>query len=265
MGATMSYFFRLLIVAAALALSLGSKAADTDVGIVLLHGKWDRPPTHILALARTLESSGFRVATPTMPWSLSRGYDADYPAALEEIDAAVKSLREQGAKHIVVGGQSFGANAVIAYAGSGREVDGIMAIGPGHTPDRSIFRKQVAGSVELAQKMIAEGKGAESATFDDLNQGKTRSFRMSAKTYLSYFDPAGLASMPKSAAAIRKPAPFLLIIGTQDPLFAAGEDYIFNKVPKHPNNQYVVVQSNHLNTPAVAVPEIVKWLKALGY
>src|SRR4029077_5466572 len=102
--------------------------------IVLLHGKnWGRS-VDIAFLARALEAKGFKVATPTMPWAGSRMYDADYPAALVEIDVAVKSLQEKGAKRIIVGGSSMGANAAIAYAASGRQVDGVLALAPGHNP-----------------------------------------------------------------------------------------------------------------------------------
>ncbi len=109
------------------------------------------------------------------------------------------------------------------------------------------------------------GKGEERTSFDDLNQGKTRNIRTTAKIYLSFFDPDGLGAMPKSAAAIPRPAPFLLVIPTQDPLFAAGEEYVFNKVPKHPKNKYLVVQSNHRNTPTDAAPQVVEWIMSLGY
>ncbi len=109
-------FFK-FVCAILLALSYSARAAESDVGIVLLHGKWDRPPTNITVLGRALQSKGFQVAMPTMPWSGDREYDADYPAALAEIEAAAKSLRDKGAKRIIVGGLSFGANASVAYAG----------------------------------------------------------------------------------------------------------------------------------------------------
>lgn len=259
---------RLLLILASLivlGLSARGQAAETDVGIVLLHGKWERPPTHITVLARTLESKGFKVATPTMPWSSLRDYDTDYPGALAEIEAAAKSLREKGAKRIIVGGHSFGANAAIAYAGSRREVDGVMALAPGHVPDLSGFQSRVSGSVKKANEMIAEGKGDSKASFDDFNQGQTKSIRTTAKAYFSFFDPEGMAAMPKSAAAIPHPVPFLWVIGTQDRLLGQGEDYVFSKAPKHPGSKYLIVQSDHLNTPTVAATQIVEWLMSLGY
>lgn len=240
-------------------------AAEADVGIILMHGKWDRPPTHVAMLARTLESKGFKVSTPVMSWSNNREYDADYEQTLSEIDAAAQSQREKGAKRILVGGHSFGANAAIAYAGSGRAVDGVMALAPGHVPDLTNFRNRLSSSVEKARQLIGEGKGDSRTSFEDLNQGKTRSVRTTPNIYLSFFDPEGLASMPKSAAAIPRPVPFLWVIGTQDRLYARGEHYVFNKAPQHPNSKYRVVAAHHADTPSVAAELIVEWLTSLSY
>jgi dienelactone hydrolase len=153
-----------------------ASAAQGDLGIVLLHGKWDRAPTNVLALSRQLEDAGYKVAAPLMPWSDARGYDATYTQALEEIEAAAKSLRSKGATKIVIAGLSFGANGAIAYAASGRQVDGIAALSPGHTPERGTFRKTLEPSVAKARGMVDSGRGTDKAWFDDLNQGQRKSY-----------------------------------------------------------------------------------------
>ncbi len=92
-------------------------AADKDVGIVLLHGKWDRQPTNVLALARQLETQGFQVVTPTMPWSGNREYDVSYSQALNEVSSAAKELRDKGVKHVVIGDRpSVGCIGVARHA-----------------------------------------------------------------------------------------------------------------------------------------------------
>jgi dienelactone hydrolase len=258
----MGAYIRVLIAVVALALSVDARSAEPDVGIVLMHGKWGAPLFPPLqALATALRAKGFMVVTPVMPWGRQRMYDADYSAALSEIEASVKILREKGAKRIIVAGQSFGANASIAYAASGREVDGVMAIAPGHVPDLVSF----GASVARARQMIAEGKADETAPFDDNNQGQDRTINTTAKIYLSFFDPNGLGAMPKSAAAIPKPVPFLWVVGRQDRAMGYGENYVFNKAPKHASNKYLVVSADHGNTPEVAAPQIVEWIMSLGY
>jgi acetyl esterase/lipase len=240
-------------------------ATERDIGIVLMHGKWDRPPTGAVFLARELEAEGFRVATPTMPWSFHREYDVDYPAALAEIDAAVQSLRAAGATRILVGGMSFGANAALAYAGSGRPVDGVIALAPGHTVDRRVMRSRLAESVAKARGLVDRGEGDDRAVFDDLNQQQPRQVRTTAKRYLSYFDPEGLASMPRSAAAIPVPVPMFMAVGTGDPLHSAGTGYLFDVAPRHEKSAWQVVDSDHNGTGKAALPALVAWIRSLGW
>ena len=246
-----------------LAFSLSCFAGNEDVGVILMHGKWAKSTSGLAPLARELESRGFKVATPLMPWSDGREYDVDYPTALTEIDAAVKALKSKGAKRIVVGGQSLGANGAIAYAGSGRELDGVILMAPGHVPDLGGFKQTVAGSVSKAKQLIADGKADEKASFDDSNQGRNKIIFTTPKNYLSYFDPDGLGAMPKSARAISKPIPLLIVMGSQDNLSRLGEAYIFNQAPKHPKSVYVTINSDHFSTQTQAIPEVVKWLESL--
>lgn len=250
------------VVALVLALSPDAKSDESEVGIVLMHGKWAGPPAPpIQVLATALRAKGFKVITPVMPWGQKRMYDADYPTTLSEIEASVEILRKKGAKRIIVAGHSFGANASIAYAASGREVDGVIAIAPGHCPDLDNF----GASVAKARQMIAKGKAEETASFDDNPQGQHRTISTTAKIYLSFFDPDGLGVMPKSAAAIPKPVPFLWVVGTHERIYRYGENYVFNKVPKHPRNMYLVVNADHNGTPVVAASQIVEWIMSLKY
>lgn len=260
----MNSLHRFLIALVVLFLTLppDAKCEESDVGIVLMHGKWTGPPfPPIQGLAKALKAKGFNVITPVMPWGQKRIYDVDYPTALSEIETSVEVLRKKGAKRIIVAGQSFGANASIAYAASGREIDGVMAIAPGHAPDLQNF----SASVTKARKMIADGKAEEIASFVDNNQGKDKTINTTAKIYLSYFDPKGMGVMPKSAAAIPKPVPFLWVVGKDDLMYSKGKDYVFNKVPKHPRNKYLVVNADHSTTPVVAASQIIEWIMSLNY
>jgi dienelactone hydrolase len=85
-------------------------AAPSEVGVVLMHGKWGSPQS-MSALARELESKGYLVSNAEMAWSGRRLYDVDYPTALKEIEQEVQQLRAKGAKRVVVAGQSMGSNA----------------------------------------------------------------------------------------------------------------------------------------------------------
>lgn len=259
----MKYMARLLA-ALVLAISGIAYAAEADTGVVLLHGKWDKPPTNVLFLARQLESAGFRVSTPTMPWSDVRQYDANYATALAEIEAAASSLRQQGAKRIVVAGQSFGANAALAYAASGRKVDGIATLSPGHTPERGNFRKALEPSVAKARSMIEQGQGKDSSLFEDRNQGQSRSIRTTAEIYLSYFDPDGIGNMQKTATLVPESVPVFMAVGTADSMAGTAEESIFRRAPRNERSQYASVASDHLGLVKVIDAQLIEWLKLIA-
>jgi dienelactone hydrolase len=259
-------FLRLVLLAALPTIvpspAFAQSATLNGFGVVLMHGKGGMPGSLVGSTAAALQAAGAKVVMPEMPWSRSRMYDVTYEQAMVEIDRAVAQLKAQGATKIVVAGQSFGANAAIGYAARRDELAAVVALAPGHVPERPMFAQRVAPSVARAKQLIGEGKGDLPGTFADQNQGKTFDVRASAKVYVSYFDPNGPAPMPRNAAAM-KPVPFLWIIGRSDSLISAGADYAFNRAPKHPKSRYVEVNATHENTPDVAKAEVIAWLNAL--
>ncbi|MEI8033469.1 MAG: hypothetical protein WCH05_09005 [Chlorobiaceae bacterium] len=116
----------------------------------------------------------------------------------------VRELRQRGATVIVIAGHSTGANAAIACAAYGSEkVDGIIAIAPGHTPDRVESRQAIKADLDGAREMIRAGKGGDHALFLDRNQGREEISDMTASISFSCSDPVGVASMPLSASKVR--------------------------------------------------------------
>ena len=59
-------------------------AAPSEIGVVLMHGKWGSPKS-MVPLVHELESRQYLVSNAEMAWSGRRLYDIDYPAALKEI------------------------------------------------------------------------------------------------------------------------------------------------------------------------------------
>lgn len=241
------------------------QAAEQNVGIVLLHGKWDRPPTGIQPIARQLEAAGFRVETPTMPWAATRQYDVTYALALEEIEAAANALRKAGAKVIVVGGQSFGANGALAFASSGKPVDAIFVLSPGHAPDSAAFRKGLEASIAKAHDMIKSGRGAETADFEDRNQAQIGKVRTSADSYYSYLDPNGLGAMSKTAPGMPRPLPVFMAVGSADPVSKIAKELIFDLTPRHEKSTYIVVTSDHTGVASAVAPALIDWLRSIAH
>lgn len=236
-------------------------AAPADTGIVLMHGKWGSV-NNMVPLARELESRRYLVNNVEMAWSGRRLYDVDYPAALKEIETQVRHLRSNGAKRVVVCGQSMGSNAAVAYASSGFDLDGLVILSPGHFPERGMG-KRVRPSLERARSMVAANRGADFASFDDFNQGKQMTIKVAASTYLSYFEPDGLGAITKNLTKISKPMPVLLVIGTADPFYPESKG-MFDSAPPHPLNRYVALDTDHFNVPKSAAAQLLKWLDLLA-
>ena len=237
-------------------------AAGDDVGVVLLHGKGGSPAGYIRELAAALQGRGYLVSTPEMPWAKDRIYDASFEEAMAEIDRQVDALRQKGAKLVVVGGQSLGANAALGYAAARGRLGGIIALAPAHNPEIQTFARRMGPDVRRARALVAAGKGKEKQAFSDLNQGQVLEVTATAEVYLSWFDPDGPAVMPKSAASIKTPTPLLFIVGSAD-RSAPAKDYIFDKAPAHAKSKFVTVSADHFTLPTAAIEEVLTWLVAL--
>jgi len=237
-------------------------ATGNDLGIVLLHGKGGSPSGYVRELASALRSKGDLVSTPTMPWAQDRIYDASFDEAMREIDREIDSLRQKGAKFIVVVGHSLGANAALGYAASRNTASGIIALAPAHTPELPAFIKRVGHDVRRARDLVATGKGKEKHRFSDVNQGRPLEVAATAEVYLSWFDPDGPAVMPRSAASFKAPTPLLLVVGSGERT-AMGKDYIFDKAPPHPKSRFATVPADHFAVPSAAIEEVVTWLGSL--
>jgi pimeloyl-ACP methyl ester carboxylesterase len=82
-----------------------------------------------------------------------------------------------------------------------------------------------------------------------------------AAGWLSYYDPNGAANMARNAARISQP--FLYVIGTADPLYAAGRGYVFSRAKANPKSRYLEIDAGHFDTPDRARADVVAWLKTL--
>lgn len=239
--------------------------AGEKIGVVLMHGKWGTslPNSPVGKLSEFLSDNGFLVSSPDMPWSRDRGLDKSYEDSMKEIDDVVNELRSKGAKRIVVGGHSIGANVALGYGASRGGLAGILAIAPGHVPEVKGFQKRMDNDWQRAQTMVNSGKGQETVEFKDFNQGKQSEKDIQASIYLSWYAPEGSAVMPNSVANLKEGTPLLWIIGKKDRMYERGEEYAFSAAPSHLKNSYIVVKGGHKVTPKKGRAEILDWLKDL--
>lgn len=107
---------------------------------------------------------------------------------LFDIDAALAFMSKTGIQEVVLQGHSSGANKIVFHHSQRNDsiVKGLVLISPcddvGLQHDATM--EKAADLLELAQKMVAEGKG--SVLMPD---GSFFTFPMSASTYVDYFRP----------------------------------------------------------------------------
>jgi dienelactone hydrolase len=270
---------RFLALTGALALlgaALTAARADEKIGVVLMHGKQGVPlgQTGIVSnkrpiggrLVADLRSAGYLVETPEMCWSGRRAFDRTFDQCLHEIDNAVEGLRLHGATIVVVGGLSQGGNAALAYGATHTDIAGVIAYAPADDPAAKARRPEVAAAIVKAQRLVAQDRGDEKTTFDDVNTGPNGSFAMTITTtpkiYLSFYGPDSTASIPTNTAKLK--APVLWIAGDSDPTQRAGKAFAFNGAPADSMNRYVTVPANHIQTPDAGRGATLAWLAELA-
>ena len=258
----MSLSIRVLVLIAALFPAVAA-AQTPAVGVVLMHGKWGTPDKGIAPVELELKGAGFAVVSREMPWSDRRAYDAGWDEAMLQIEGEVAGLRAAGARKIVIGGHSMGANVALGYAARHADVDGVLVLAPGHTPERFAGNRQMAESLARARALVAAGQNGSYANFTDTNQGRTREVSAHPSVYLSYFDPDGAAVMPRNAAKLSPNTAVFWVVGTKDRMFAAGTGYAFDRAPANPHSLYRTVDADHFGTPAAARRIVVDWVKGL--
>ncbi|WP_136419588.1 alpha/beta hydrolase [Herbaspirillum sp. ST 5-3] len=254
----------------ALAMALGAailplrgigETPPSTIGIVIMHGKSGSPSKHMGSLERSLEGKGYLVANLEMPWSGRRQYDVDVGAGEREVESALEALRSKGARKLFVAGHSQGGVFAL-YFGSKHALDGVIAIAPGGDVGSTVFRRELGESVELARKMISEGKGSETARFFD-TEGSKGTFPVvcTASAYLSWFDPEGAMAMKTSVRNMRPQTPVLFISPKDDyPGLLKFRKPTFDTLPPHPLNEFVELNSNHMGAPSLSGEVIARWI-----
>ena len=242
--------------------SAAATAQPLSCGVVLMHGKWGMPQSPYLKPVVQKLTPHCQVKLLEMPWSRNRLYDRPYADALAQIRQAVAEFRQSGVQWVAVGGQSFGANATLAYMAQVGDADALLPMAPGHVPEIFYQVSDVQRSVDAARQLVDAGQGDTLVEMTDINQGQRRPVKTSAAALWSYFNPRGWGNMALSAQNAQKPVPVFWAIGTLDSLHGAASTDIYQKLPAHPDSRYLVVRANHANTPELAAEDLLVWVLA---
>jgi pimeloyl-ACP methyl ester carboxylesterase len=242
--------------------------AQDRIGVIFMHGKQGSPQKTqgLGVITSSLESAGAKVVAPTMPWS-GGGWD-HINVTVEQVfallDAQVAALRGQGAGRIVVAGHSLGADMALAYAVARGNLAGVVMAAPGHQPGFSYRRNaSIRAAVDRARALVEQGRGNDSFSGPDVNQGTSFTVSTTAAVYCSWQNPNGLAAMDVQAPRLPATTPLLLVIGRNDPFFEGAENLVYRPAARNPYSKYVVVEANHGQTPFAAAKQISDWILGL--
>lgn len=255
----------LLLCGIALPLSAIADADNNKIGMVIMHGKGGSPTGLVSGLASALDAQGYLVANLEMTWSGKRNYDVDVDAAAQEVEAALSSLRSQGAKKLFVAGHSQGGLFTF-YFGNKHVVDGLIAIAPGGNVANKIFRDNLGSFVAKARTLVAEGKADEVTSLADF-ESSTGSFPVNTtpSKYLSWFEPEGAMNQLTAIRKVNPANPVLYIAPTRDyPGLLKVKQEMFGALPANSLSRLYEPDANHKNVPAASVSEIISWTTAIA-
>ena len=250
----------LLIIVTGIPQTSTAQTISSEIGIVLMHGKGGSPAWYVSTLASYLEEKEYLVANLEMPWSGRRDYHVSVNVAEREVESALDTLRSKGAKKLFVAGHSQGGLFAL-FLGGKHVVDGIVSIAPGGDVSNSTFREKLGASVELARKLITEGKGDEKTRFYDYENTKGMTPVITTPTiYLSWFDPNGAMNQTMAVKAMSPRIPVLYIVPKGDyPGLRKVKESMFNALPGNPLSKLYEPDSSHVNAPSASRDEIVRW------
>ena len=250
-----------LLAAATLAPAARAQAPLAGTGVIVMHGKGGGPDRLVRGLAASLADKGAVVANLDMPWSGRRDYDVDVAAADAEIAAALQSLRGQGAKKVFVAGHSQGGVFAL-HVGGRHAVDGIVAIAPGGNVANQVFRQQLGPSVDLARRLVAEGKGDEKVQLLDYENARgAYPIVTTPAIYLAWFDPEGAMNQVKASRAMNPAVPVLFIVPSGDyPGLLRVRQQMYDALPRNPLTRLYEPAADHRGAPAASREEVARWI-----
>lgn len=237
-----------------------AETGPIKIGIVLMHGKGGAPTKYVSDLASSLEGRGFLIENLEMPWSGRRNYDANVSTAEREVESALSSLRDKGAKKLFVAGHSQGGLFAL-YFGGKHIVDGVILIAPGGNVGSPTFQEKLGESVALARKLVAEGRPDDMTRLADY-EGSQGIYPITTAPaiYLSWFDPEGAMNQTTTARNMNPVIPVLYIAPTNDyPGLLKVKQQMFDSLPRNPRTKLYEPKSRHLNAPSASTEEIVEW------
>ena len=253
-----------LIVTASQPASLLAQSREplSHFGVVILHGQQgSRTDNQLVPLVRALRSAGAKVRISDMGWSKSSYMEMTYDQAIARIAKEIEPLRKDGATRIVLAGQSLGANAAIAYVAQGGQVDGLVLMSLGAFSEDSSKRADIAQSLAIARKDVADGNGAKvSSRVETQANNQTFTTQARADAYVSYKSADGPACVRCNMAKISPEFPMLFASAPNDGLDFSRVKAIVATRKADYVSMLEIAGVDHFTLPRVIAPQAIAWM-----
>jgi len=222
-------------------------AGDPGLGFVVAHGftlNWQVP--HLWRVANRLNLQGGVVAFDFRGHGRSGGATTLGDKEVNDVDAAVRYMRDLGYEQVVTVGFSMGASIVLRHAGLIGGVDAAVSVsGPGRwyyrgTP--SMRRVHWAVEHKIGRMLAKQFMNTR------ISQGR--------------WDPVPLP--PAEAAALIAPTPLLIVHGDRDEYFPADHAEQLFEAASQPKELWIVPGLGHAESAvsAALIDRIGTWARA---
>jgi pimeloyl-ACP methyl ester carboxylesterase len=208
---------------------------DRGLGFVVAHGftlNWQRP--HVWRVSNRLNLHGGVVAFDFRGHGRSGGATTLGDKEINDVDAAVRYMRDLGYEQVVTVGFSMGGSIVLRHAGLIGGVDAVVSVsGPGRWYYRGTpLMRRVHWAVEHRTGRIL----AKRLTNTRISLGR--------------WDPVPLP--PADAAALISPTPLLIVHGDRDEYFPADHAEQLFDAASQPKELWIVPGFGHAESAVSA-------------
>jgi len=190
----------------------------TSTTVLLVHGKNGSPTrTQIQSLITELNTAGYDVIAPYMPWS-GLSWNGTLCDGMNYINELILS-EQNNENYVILLGHSLAGPIALAYSAlsNSNKADAINVVAPGHfIHQSSILASEHASSIAAAKQMETNGLSDQIATFQTYNNGQLVDISTTAKNYLSFHDTSQFPNILSSIPLVTTPT--LWLAGQQDSL-----------------------------------------------
>ena len=232
--------------------------------VIVVHGKNGAPSrSHIQSLATDLNTSGYDVVAPTMPWA-DLAWNGTLCEGIAHLNELILEEKNAG-KSVILLGHSLAGPIALSYVALSNttDPDAVVVLAPGHVPHQSTTLANAhAVSISKAKDLVSN-QNSDVTDFQTYNLGGLVDITSTPEVYLSYHDTEEFPDIEASLPLVD--LPILWLAGSDDSLTVVmdGTFGLPGKMPVSQNNVYKVIDGTHFTLVDNVTTELNTWYSGL--